>query len=119
MQVPQTNITWRREDGRPIFREAGGGAGAGDAARGGPRRDLSVHQGEYLDLQDISREQMGAYLCIASNKIPPSVSKRITLVVECKCLADKTVGKISGFYQHICVCPRPDFILYCVLQSSR
>ena len=27
---------------------------------------------------------MGAYLCIASNKIPPSVSKRITLIVECK-----------------------------------
>lgn len=25
---------------------------------------------------------MGAYLCIASNKIPPSVSKRITLIVE-------------------------------------
>ena len=35
-------------------------------------------------LQDISREQMGAYLCIASNKIPPPVSKRITLIVECE-----------------------------------
>ena len=118
MQVPQPNITWRREDGRPIFREAGGGAGAENAAggRGGPRRDLSVHQGEYLDLQDISREQMGAYLCIASNKIPPSVSKRITLVVECKFLADKTLGKtkwtLSAYlvahsvtqYMSLCVC---------------
>ncbi|MPC76060.1 hypothetical protein E2C01_070461 [Portunus trituberculatus] len=27
---------------------------------------------------------MGAYLCIASNGVPPSVSKRITLDVECK-----------------------------------
>ena len=44
----------------------------------------SMIQGEYLELQDISREQMGAYLCIASNKIPPSVSKRITLIVECE-----------------------------------
>jgi hypothetical protein len=32
----------------------------------------------------VSREQMGAYLCIASNKVPPSVSKRIKLVVECE-----------------------------------
>jgi hypothetical protein len=37
-----------------------------------------------LMLQDVSREQMGAYLCIASNKVPPSVSKRIKLVVECE-----------------------------------
>ena len=50
----------------------------------GARLDNNMYQGEYLDLQDISREQMGAYLCIASNKIPPSVSKRITLVVECE-----------------------------------
>jgi len=72
--VPQPNITWRREDGRPIFR---------DSHKTKPRTmESSVHRGEYLDLQDISREQMGAYLCIASNKIPPSVSKRITLIVE-------------------------------------
>merc|ERR1719461_163501 len=77
--VPYPNITWRREDGRPIYRDVrksngmmGLGAGTGD----------SMIQGEYLELQDISREQMGAYLCIASNKIPPSVSKRITLIVE-------------------------------------
>jgi hypothetical protein len=27
---------------------------------------------------------MGPYLCIASNGIPPSVSKRIMLIVHCK-----------------------------------
>lgn len=27
---------------------------------------------------------MGAYLCIAYNGVPPSVSKRITLIVHCK-----------------------------------
>lgn len=27
---------------------------------------------------------MGAYLCIATNKVPPSVSKRIIVDVECK-----------------------------------
>ena len=75
-KVPYPNITWRREDGRPIFRDTQKNAGV--------KLEKSVHHGEYLDLQDISREQMGAYLCIASNKIPPSVSKRITLIVECK-----------------------------------
>jgi len=72
--VPYPNITWRREDGRPIYRDV--------QRTSGVRLDNNMYQGEYLDLQDISREQMGAYLCIASNKIPPSVSKRITLVVE-------------------------------------
>lgn len=28
---------------------------------------------------------MGAYLCIATNGVPPSVSKRIIVDVECKC----------------------------------
>lgn len=32
----------------------------------------------------LDRRQMGAYLCIASNDVPPAVSKRITLNVNCK-----------------------------------
>ena len=40
---------------------------------------------ESLDLIRISRTEMGAYLCIAQNGIPPSISKRIILNVECKC----------------------------------
>ncbi|XP_063604265.1 lachesin-like [Penaeus indicus] len=45
---------------------------------------LSVQQmdGPELPLQQVSRTHMGAYLCIASNGVPPSVSKRITLDVE-------------------------------------
>lgn len=72
--VPYPNITWRREDGRPIFRDT--------QKTSLTKLDSSVSFGDYLELQDISREQMGAYLCIASNRIPPSVSKRITLTVE-------------------------------------
>ena len=37
-----------------------------------------------LDLIRISRTEMGAYLCIAVNGVPPAVSKRIILTVECK-----------------------------------
>lgn len=41
-------------------------------------------EGETLELTKISRLEMGAYLCIASNGVPPSVSKRIKLSVDCK-----------------------------------
>lgn len=45
---------------------------------------VAVYEGEQLNLTRISRSEMGAYLCIASNSIPPSVSKRIIVDVECK-----------------------------------
>lgn len=37
-----------------------------------------------LEITRISRLDMGAYLCIASNSVPPSVSKRIKVSVDCK-----------------------------------
>lgn len=43
-----------------------------------------VYDGEVLPLSKVSRNEMGAYLCIATNGVPPSVSKRIILDVECK-----------------------------------
>ena len=45
---------------------------------------MDIWTGDTLEIHRVRREDMGAYLCIASNKIPPSVSKRITLVVECE-----------------------------------
>ena len=35
-------------------------------------------------MRKVSRNQMGAYLCIASNDVPPAVSKRVILNVNCK-----------------------------------
>lgn len=43
-----------------------------------------VYDGEVLHLTKVSRNEMGAYLCIATNGVPPSVSKRIILDVECE-----------------------------------
>jgi len=37
-----------------------------------------------LSLTKITRSEMGAYLCIASNSVPPSVSKRMKVQVHCK-----------------------------------
>ena len=45
---------------------------------------VNQFRGEVLKLKRVQRHQMGAYLCIASNSVPPSVSKRIRLNVNCK-----------------------------------
>ena len=45
---------------------------------------VSSYRGEKLRLKRVQRHQMGAYLCIASNSVPPSVSKRIRLNVNCE-----------------------------------
>lgn len=36
-------------------------------------------------MSGVQRSDMGGYLCIASNGIPPSVSKRYDVQVNCKC----------------------------------
>ena len=41
-------------------------------------------EGSSLDLSRISRLDMGVYLCIATNGVPPSVSKRIHVSVDCE-----------------------------------
>lgn len=43
-----------------------------------------VVEGEMLWLTKITRSEMGIYLCIASNQVPPSVSKRMKLQIHCK-----------------------------------
>lgn len=42
------------------------------------------YNGSLLHFHRVERRQMGAYLCIASNDVPPAVSKRVTLAVNCK-----------------------------------
>ncbi|XP_068917478.1 lachesin isoform X4 [Tenebrio molitor] len=65
---PTPKIKWRREDGQGISVER--------------RKKVNAYDGEQLNLTRISRTEMGAYLCIASNGVPPSVSKRIIVDVE-------------------------------------
>ncbi|XP_055388080.1 limbic system-associated membrane protein [Condylostylus longicornis] len=65
---PEPTITWRREGGEPIEL---------------PNGDfVSSVEGPYLVIPRVKRQHMGAYLCIASNGVPPSVSKRIILIVH-------------------------------------
>ncbi|XP_058805965.1 lachesin-like isoform X2 [Phymastichus coffea] len=63
--TPKPEVTWRREDGRNIvLRDAG------------KATTTKTYKGEQLQLWKVQRQEMGSYLCIASNGVPPSVSKR-------------------------------------------
>lgn len=71
---PQPKITWRREDGGTIVTRG----------VGGKVERFHAVEGEVLILTKVTRSEMGAYLCIAANGVPPSVSKRMMLHVNCK-----------------------------------
>lgn len=45
---------------------------------------VETFNGDTLHLVKLDRHQMGSYLCIASNDVPPAVSKRISLQITCE-----------------------------------
>ena len=45
--------------------------------------------GPNLTISHVQEKDMGSYLCIADNGVPPIVSKRIFLYVQCKYLLSK------------------------------
>ncbi|XP_013190184.1 protein amalgam-like [Amyelois transitella] len=82
--TPQPTITWRREDSME-FKVKG--------------QNVSKWSGVWLNLTTVMRHIDGAFLCIATNGIPPSVSKRILLHVLCKpsvIVSQKMIGGYLG-----------------------
>ncbi|XP_050734679.1 lachesin-like [Eriocheir sinensis] len=65
---PRPTVTWKREDGQHITVNKS--------------TTVPEYTGEVLRLSKVSRMDMGAYLCIASNGHPPTVSKRILVSVD-------------------------------------
>ena len=103
---PAPNITWRREDGvidvdhasipllnpadKKMERKKKCLAGFLDSCRSSSNEVLpswmrknNIGRGR-LCIPSASRNSMGIYVCIASNGLPPSVSKRIHLAVLCE-----------------------------------
>ena len=72
--VPRPRIVWRREGGGKIRVRTSHHQ----------HRQVELWTGDTLEIHRVRREDMGAYLCIASNDVPPTVSKRIYLHVQCK-----------------------------------
>ncbi|KYM77391.1 Lachesin [Atta colombica] len=85
---PPPKLMWKREDGQVISLNKHHKAMQLSPALWQPvgairRRPLvNLYDGEQLNLTRITRSEMGAYLCIATNGVPPTVSKRITVDVE-------------------------------------
>lgn len=69
---PKPKISWRREDGQQINL----------GLFGGKKYSAQTFEGDQLNLTQVTREDMGAYLCIAANGVPTSLSKRILLYVN-------------------------------------
>nr|XP_022900206.1 lachesin-like [Onthophagus taurus] len=69
---PTPRISWKREDNQPFI------------IRKSPREFTKVdnYSGSNLYFWKLDRRQMGAYLCIASNDVPPAVSKRVALNIN-------------------------------------
>ncbi|XP_037913495.1 neurotrimin isoform X1 [Hermetia illucens] len=65
---PPPTITWRREGSEQITLPSG--------------QEVISFNGSDLTIARVNRLSMGAYLCIASNGIPPTVSKRVMLIVH-------------------------------------
>lgn len=52
---------------------------------------VTTIEGPSFNISRVNRLHMGAYLCIASNGVPPTVSKRISLTVHCEYNTKKKV----------------------------
>lgn len=97
---PPPVVTWRREDGRNITLRTEEGV-----------KRVKSYEGEQLRLTGIQRQEMGSYLCIASNGVPPTISKRYYVNVRFKPLI-----KVSN--QLVAAPADSDVVLHCYVESS-
>ncbi|KAA0201670.1 hypothetical protein HAZT_HAZT005650, partial [Hyalella azteca] len=74
---PPPALTWRREDGLP-FALAG--------------TKVLEYKGSQLALVSVQRETAGAFLCVATNGVPPAVSSRALLYVKCESVVTVSVN---------------------------
>ncbi|KAI8119377.1 Lachesin [Lucilia cuprina] len=70
--VPMPTVQWKREGGKDIILRT----------ESRERQVVKNVEGEKLVLGNVHRTDMGGYLCIASNGVPPSVSKRFDVHVN-------------------------------------
>uniref|UniRef100_A0A1B0FQ21 Ig-like domain-containing protein n=1 Tax=Glossina morsitans morsitans TaxID=37546 RepID=A0A1B0FQ21_GLOMM len=78
---PKPVIKWKRDDNSRITISK--------------NRIVNDWEGDTLEITRISRLDMGAYLCIASNGVPPTVSKRIKVSVDSKLQDNRLRGPMA------------------------
>nr|XP_027193796.1 protein amalgam-like [Dermatophagoides pteronyssinus] len=101
---PKPKISWRREDGQPINL----------GLFGGQKYSVQTFEGSQLNLTQVTRDDMGAYLCIASNGVQPSISRRVLLHVnfrpKIRVQNQLISSRVGSRIQLVCMCeayPRP------------
>lgn len=97
---PEPTVTWKREDGRNII-----------LREDGQKQSLKSYEGETLELTGVLRQEMGTYLCIASNNVPPTVSKRYSVQVHFS-----PVIKVTN--QLVAAPVNSDVVLQCHVEAS-
>ncbi|VVC29119.1 Immunoglobulin subtype,Immunoglobulin-like domain,Immunoglobulin-like [Cinara cedri] len=102
---PEPNIIWKREDGGEIIVRTTTSPNASSKTK------KTAVEGESLLLSKVTRSEMGAYLCIASNGVPPSVSKRLMLHVHFHPLV-QVPNQLVGAPQ------KTDITLQCYVEAS-
>lgn len=71
---PKPKIKWVRDDQKPIK--------AKDHSNGAVKLWTKSYIGSQLTIPNVQPDDMGNFLCIASNRVPPTVSKRVYLYVQ-------------------------------------
>ncbi|XP_053672472.1 opioid-binding protein/cell adhesion molecule homolog [Anopheles nili] len=66
--VPEPTVTWKREGDKSLTSVEDSG--------------ITSHDGAMLHIHNVQRHNAGSYHCIASNGVPPTVSKRIIVTVN-------------------------------------
>ncbi|XP_049548268.1 neurotrimin-like [Anopheles darlingi] len=66
--VPEPTVTWKREGEKSVTSVENSG--------------ITSHDGPMLHIVNVQRHNAGSYHCIASNGVPPTVSKRIIVTVN-------------------------------------
>uniref|UniRef100_A0A336K1E9 CSON001858 protein n=1 Tax=Culicoides sonorensis TaxID=179676 RepID=A0A336K1E9_CULSO len=82
---PTPNILWRRENGETIALPNG--------------VEVASVEGSTFTIPRVNRGHMGPYFCIASNGVPPTVSKRVMLIVHFPpmiSVPNQLVGAVEG-----------------------
>ncbi|XP_011266233.1 lachesin [Camponotus floridanus] len=98
--VPEPTVSWKREDGRNII-----------LREDGQKQSVKTFVGETLELTGVLRQEMGSYLCIASNNVPPTVSKRYSVDVHFK-------PAIKVTNQLVAAPIYSDVVLQCYVEAS-
>ncbi|KAF7270182.1 hypothetical protein GWI33_016797 [Rhynchophorus ferrugineus] len=99
--VPEPTVSWKREDGRNIVLRHDGGR----------EKAIKSFDGEILTLTNVQRTDMGIYLCIAKNGVPPLVSKRFEVIVHFHPLISVTNQLLASPIAR-------DVVMQCEVQAS-